>query len=167
MIACNVRGDDLTIDVGHPVVKDGRAGDGGMIGDISKRLGRHRYLLGETLCQRLLLLTQNVDGKSAAVRYKFMRRASVQYADEHERRMKRDGGKGIGGHPVDQVAVTNGDDGDTRRKAAHDLAKMKWINVHTTSLGLSVFASIAGEHALKLHPQTAGNRKPRSRVSSL
>lgn len=44
-------------------------------------------------------------------------------ADEDEKRIERDGGKGISGHAVDLTFVVHRDDGDPGGEAAHRLSK--------------------------------------------
>lgn len=77
-----------------------------------------------------VVLTQNIDPKTLLGMKMSMRTRRVIHANQYQHGIERDGGEGIGRHPVNLAIQVDGDNGDSSSEAPHCFAKLGRIQAH-------------------------------------
>src|SRR5258706_11801496 len=122
--------DEAAIDEAQTVFQDGCSGDRYMRVHPAKLVMAQVHIAGEAVRDRLLIAGEDIHGEDAAVEERLMDAAGALEAEEHQRRIERDGGKGIDGDAKTPRCLIGGGDGDAGGEPTHDRTKGCRINRH-------------------------------------
>src|SRR5260370_41922413 len=92
---------------------------------------------GEAVRDRLLIAGEDIHGEDATFEKRLMDAAGTFEAKEHQRRIERDGGKGVHCDAETLCCLAGSGDGDTGGEPTHDRAKSCRINRHARPSNVS------------------------------